>query len=283
MGEPLAAKSSGGSGAIKSVTIASGTGGSVGKKKTHAAVCPHPSTSNLVLQTFWITVSGPKGQRRFRVLLDGGAHLSYITKRAANELGLLPSGSEVHSVSVFGGAVEDKTMPKVSLKIRTHKTNDILLSCLQVNKICEPVPAISLGHWRDKLQQRRLTIADGVESKRNERWDGRIDLLIGTQDYYTIVTNKCFNLSENLMAVETAFGWILHGRLDQQPSSNPLLAIVAHEQEEEESTGVLLQRLFDLDAAHPLDRAGSEDPDPALTHWTPGSINYDYHLNITDH
>jgi len=228
---------------------------------------PSPSTSNLVLQTFWITVSGPKGQRRFRVLLDGGAHLSYITKRAANELGLLPSGSEVHSVSVFGGAVEDKTMPKVSLKIRTHKTNDILLSCLQVNKICEPVPAISLGHWRDKLQQRRLTIADGVESKRNERWDGRIDLLIGTQDYYTIVTNKCFNLSENLMAVETAFGWILHGRLDQQPSSNPLLAIVAHEQEEEESTGVLLQRLFDLDAAHPLDRAGSEDPDPALTHF----------------
>ena len=158
-------------------------------------------------------------------------------------------------------------MHKVKLKIKTNQTNDISLSCLQVAKICEPVPAISLGHWREKLQQRRLPIADGVEVAQNERWDGRVDLIIGTQDYYAFVTNKCFNLSENLMAVETAFGWILHGMLDQQTSSNPLLALIAHEQAEKASTGVLLQRLFDLDAAHPLDRAGSEDPDPALTHF----------------
>ena len=65
MSEPLAAKSGGGS--DKSVK-GGGTGGK-GKGK-HGLVCPDPTNSNLVLQTFWITVKGPKGQRRVRVLLD---------------------------------------------------------------------------------------------------------------------------------------------------------------------------------------------------------------------
>jgi hypothetical protein len=157
-------------------------------------------------------------------------------------------------------------MPKVTAVFKVDSTNKILISCLQIPTICDPVPAITLGHWRDKLQQRRLKLADDVEALKGEQWDGRIDVLIGTNDYYSIVKNNAFNLSDSLMAIETAFGWVLHGRLDQSKTTSPRLALVALKNEEE-SAGTMLQRLFDADSFHPLDRAGQEDQDPALTHF----------------
>ena len=67
------------------------TSGGGGKRKPKAdfisTVSNRPAANNLVLQTFWITVAGPAVVRKCRVLLDGGAHLSYITQSLAEALG----------------------------------------------------------------------------------------------------------------------------------------------------------------------------------------------------
>lgn len=105
----------------------SGRSDGTGGKRKHELVCSALTTFHLVLQTFWITVNGPKGQRRVRVLLDGRrrGNLSYITHRAASQLSLVSTGSEVQSVCVFDRGVDDQTMYKIKLEIKTNHTNDI--------------------------------------------------------------------------------------------------------------------------------------------------------------
>ena len=249
--------------------------GSVGSKKkadTHSSVCSlisslsNQTTGNIILKTFWVHVEGPAGQKKLRVMLDSGAHLSYITAKAVDILGLQKTGTEKQNIGVFGGQVEERLMPKVLPVFRVSWKTTFSVQCLQIPTICDTVPAITLGHWRDEMKRRQLHLAPGVEREKGGKWDGRIDILIGTHDYYNFVRNNSVNLSNSLMAIETTFGWIVHGRLDQQQRTGSSLSLVAVNNEEE-SPNVMLQRLFDADSFHPLDRAGQEEEDPALDHF----------------
>ena len=246
------------------------TNGGGGKRKPKAdfisTVSNRPAANNLVLQTFWITVAGPAGVRKCRVLLDGGAHLSYITQSLAEALGLKTKGVEKQNIGTFGGNVQEMTMPKMEVKLKT-KINPINISVLQIPEICDPVPAITLGCWRDRITSQHMKMAAGVEMEQGERWDGRIDILIGVQDYYTIVTGRSFSLSTRLKAVETVFGWIVHGRLDHFEHTQNHSTVLLANQGEERRVDAMLQQLFDLDAIHPLDKVGSDENNPALAHF----------------
>jgi hypothetical protein len=198
-------------------------------------------------------------------MLDGGAHLSYIAQHVAEALGLETKGIERQNVGLFGGKVEEKIMQKCEVKLKT-KENFINVPVLQLPAICDPVPAITLGSWRDRIHQEKLKLADGVETGKGERWDGRIDILIGTQDYYTIVRGRSFALSIRLKAIETVFGWVVHGKLDHFEATKSNHTVLVATRQEEERIDSMLQRLFDLDAAHPLDQTGKED-DLALDHF----------------
>jgi len=253
--------------AAKAPAATSGGGGK--KKKADAlTVCSNDSKlTNLVLQTFWVVAKGPRGVQKCRVLLDGGAHLSYINQQSAEALGLIAKGVERQNVGVFGGDVQEKIMQKMEITLKT-KTNSITINVLQLPTICDPVPAITLGNWRDRLQREKLTVAQGVEREEGKQWDGKVDILIGVQDYYTVVTGRSFSLSPRLQAVETVFGWVVHGKLEDIDKPIDRHAVLVAIQGEEERVDNMLQRLFDLDVAHPLDRAGiSEEKDLALVHF----------------
>lgn len=92
-----------------------------GKKKKADAltVCSNDSKlTNLVLQTFWVVAKGPRGVQKCRVLLDGGAHLSYINQQSAEALGLIAKGVERQNVGVFGGDVQEKIMQKMEITLK---------------------------------------------------------------------------------------------------------------------------------------------------------------------
>ena len=103
-------------------------------------------------------------------------------------------------------------MERTSVKLKSNQGSEVNVNCLQIPRICSPIPVVALGQWQDRMRQQNLQL---VEDE-----DKEIDLLIGTKDYYSIVTGNNFKLSTNLMAVETIFGWTLHGTLGQLPSSN---------------------------------------------------------------
>lgn len=78
------------------------------KRKGHATMGSTVATSDVILQSFWVTPAGPNnGQKRVRVFLDGGAHYSYVTQKLAKDLGLQQNGVEHQSVAVFRGGPRD--------------------------------------------------------------------------------------------------------------------------------------------------------------------------------
>ena len=113
--------------------------GSVGSKKkadTHSSVCSlisslsNQTTGNIILKTFWVHVEGPAGQKKLRVMLDSGAHLSYITAKAVDILGLQKTGTEKQNIGVFGGQVEERLMPKVLPVFRVSWKTTFFVQCL---------------------------------------------------------------------------------------------------------------------------------------------------------
>ena len=157
-------------------------------------------------------------------------------------------------------------MVKSDVKFKT-KSNSISISVLQLPTICDPVPAITLGDWKQQLDDQNFNMADDVEPEEGGRWNGQIDILIGVQDYYSIVTGRSFSLSTRLKAVETVFGWVVHGNFDHVDSSHGQQTVLIASSAEEEKIDKMLQQLFDQDAVHPLDPVGGEDDNPALSHF----------------
>ena len=214
--------------------------------------------NDLILQTALIFVAGPKGTKKIRVLIDGGAHLSYVTDETAEALGLRSTGVEQQRVNVFGGGVEKLTMKKVVVTVKS-RDGDVDVVCLQMPKICDPVPAVSLGEWRGRIGEENLILAEGVV-KTGRHWNGQIDLLIGTQDLYAIIKDSTVRLSENLVAVDSIFGWLLHGALRGPVSTGSFVLVSNYQKPKLEDVDVLLKRIFDFDSHHPLDQGGNEDP-----------------------
>ena len=176
------------------------------------------NTTTTVLKTFCVTAHGPRGEKKLRILLDGGSHSSYITEDAASSLGLQSSTKKHWAVNVVGGETVRRTVATAMVKRKTNKTELIEISCLQMPQICQPLPAISIGEWREKMLEQQFQPADGIGKEEN--WNGQVDMLIGAADYYSIVTGRSSRINNNLMAIETAFGWILHGKIYQECPNN---------------------------------------------------------------
>ena len=78
--------------------------------------------------------------------------------------------------------------------------------------ICDSVDIPEPGKWREVLADQDLPLAYDTISE-DHPWTGTIDVLIGADLYYKFVTGPNVRLNDELMAVETMFGWVLHGPL----------------------------------------------------------------------
>ena len=179
------------------------------RSNSTAAISTSPST---ILQTLCVEAIGPKGKSKLRVFLDGGSSFTYITQKAAEELGLQSLGTKHHTVDVFGGEQVGRFMERMSVNLKSKQGSEVNVNCLQIPRICGPIPVVALGQWQDRMRELKLQLVEDEEID--------IDILIGTRDYYSIVTGNCTKLSNNLIAIETVFGWTLHGTLDTFSSVN---------------------------------------------------------------
>lgn len=94
-------------------------------------------------------------------------------------------------------------MKRRKVTIRTQGGSSIILSCLEIANICDPVSPVNLGRWREKLRKERFELAGGVGRKHGERWNGDISILIGAHDYYSVVNESCVRFNKQLMAMQT--------------------------------------------------------------------------------
>ncbi|XP_057371827.1 uncharacterized protein LOC130692777, partial [Daphnia carinata] len=173
--------------------------------------------SILMIATVW--VEGPRGTKKVALLYDSGAQRSFVSNRLATELNLATNGVETHQFQSFGNQVEPtKSVYRFNLNVRSSQpgAEAIQLSLLGTDTICM-TPPYHASEFARTIKQSGKWLAD-ERILPNRKIPNEIDVLIGTDYYRSIVLNEVITSNIGLTAVNTVFGWALHGTL---PASNP--------------------------------------------------------------
>lgn len=181
---------------------------------------PAQTTNNLcsdnmktvLLQTARSIIHNPYDPRitlEVRILFDSGSQRSYISERARNLLALNSCGEQTLSIATFGSDREQpKVCPVVNVGMCLRSYPSMILSLYVVPVICEPLAGQSIAacveHYPHLLG---LNLADCPI----EESCLRVDILIGSDYYWDLVTGDTRRSAGGPTAVHTKLGWVLSG------------------------------------------------------------------------
>ncbi|XP_059058258.1 uncharacterized protein LOC131851732 [Achroia grisella] len=171
----------------------------------------HTSTNSnihVLLSTAIIRIQDATGQwHTARALLDSGSEVNLITSRLALKL-KCKQDSTLNSILGIGASHQQSNVC-IKTNIASRTSNFIAnITCLVMDKITVPLPHfyVHTDNWNiPKLQAR--TLADPTFHTPSE-----IDILIGCQLFYSIITQGHMTLGVNLPhLINSVFGWIISG------------------------------------------------------------------------
>lgn len=167
------------------------------------------SPSVVLLSTAVVRIADKGGNwHEIRVLLDNASETSLMTNRCRRKLNLPlhPTNTTLSGVSkVEVGAVKGT----VQCKISSRSCDDIILIAAAVlQDITHHLPHQHISkHLCPDVSN--LYLADP-----NFNIPGSIDMLIGADMYYSVITGSLCKLSGRAHAIGTMFGWVISGPLD---------------------------------------------------------------------
>ena len=242
------------------------TGTNVGGKKPWTA----PTTSMyasartpILLQTARTHVSQPE-RPDLRVdtcvIFDCGSQRSYVTETLKNRLALPVKSVDTLMVKTFGSSEEQvHHCEVVDLLLETRGGECLQLSFLAVPLICDPLVSQPLSHVVKMFPH--LAELDLVDTGN----ESNIDVLVGSDLYWKLVTGRVVRGENGPTAVETVFGWVLSGPLDlaaQEPFNvNPTCVLRIESQSlsaDDTHLDFWLKRFWDLEAI------GIADQEPSV-------------------
>ncbi|XP_031349764.1 uncharacterized protein LOC116175670 [Photinus pyralis] len=168
---------------------------------------------NIYLKTACAFVLTNSQETLIRMVIDGGSQLSFIREEVSHKLGLPKIGTHRISIQGFGQSarVPARLCNRVKVKLKSQFNDTVVELCaIEVPQICfdnlKP-PSLMNPVIRDFSLKNNL--ADLV--KTDQPVISGFSLLIGSNNYWKIVSNSTVNLTESLKAINTQFGWTLHG------------------------------------------------------------------------
>lgn len=153
-----------------------------------------------------------------RVLLDSGSQKTYITQKSARDFNLKFEEESTLTVFTFRSNTPqeiDSPVVRVQLRTRAGKTITLLANVVPVISHGVPYPHLDLSHWEDKSE-----LADDGSHH------DQVDILIGNDYYFSVISEQKIKLRENLYMVQSDFGWILSGKMDSSPTQE--LSVVTY-------------------------------------------------------
>ena len=171
----------------------------------------------VVSQTANVRLLGPKGSTNVTVLFDSGSDRTYVSSKLVNKLGLKWVGSTELRYAVFGGGHSStllRNIYELNLEGVGRDLPKISLNAVEVPVICTPMskPNISAATYS--------AFGNLRFAKQDDGGDLRIDILVGLDYYWQLVKQGLKRVpSSNLVALETVFGWVLSGSLEDRSHS----------------------------------------------------------------
>ena len=170
------------------------------------------SNRTTLLQTAQATLfnpSDPEVNLCVRLVMDSGSQRSYVTTRVKEELALIPEGEQCMSVATFGSHnASPQAYEGVKVGIRLKDGQSKCLMLLSVPHICEPLTSQPISICQEEYEHLKgLELADASDGQSGLC----IDVLIGLDSYWEIVTGEIRRGSGGPVAIHTHLGWVLSG------------------------------------------------------------------------
>ena len=141
-----------------------------------------------------------------RILFDNGSQRSYITNNLKSKLNLKPMKTETLHLNTFGvNSFQRQSCELVRLRLKNHVGEETEITALSYPTICSPLPSkvkVNYPHLEG------LALADSLDDS-----CGDIDILIGSDYYWDLVSGETNRGDSRPTAVSSIFGWLLSGPL----------------------------------------------------------------------
>ncbi|XP_045132204.1 uncharacterized protein LOC123516668 [Portunus trituberculatus] len=161
------------------------------------------TTSKFCYSSTALVVAVNGGHTRLvRLLIDGGSDSSYIRTSVAEALQFPITGSGTFACIGFQEKMEIQTYDQVRITLRGRYGGPSLdFNLWKTDHLCAPLPPRKLPSWPG-LEE--IQLADDFSA-------GNIDILIGTDQIYDVILWNQIPISKDLRAIETVFGYVVHG------------------------------------------------------------------------
>ena len=185
------------------------------------------TSKNTLLQTAQVVLYNlekPCSTLKVRAVLDTGSQRSYAMDTVKKALNLESKEMQQLSIATFGTTAQDPRgygVVRVGLKLKDGRNQELRL--ITVPSICEPLTAQPISLCLEKFEHlRQLDLADCS----NGQDPLQIDVLIGADYYWELVTGRTSRSVHGPVAVHTRLGWVLSGpipKMKRSKSSTNLL------------------------------------------------------------
>ena len=140
-----------------------------------------------------------------RILFHNSSQRSYVTGNLKSKLGLKPTSTKNLRLNTFDEtAYRNQICRVVILPLPNNNNEYVEISALNFPVICSPLPKRVDVNKYPHLQDLELT-------GRSETGQDAIDILIGSDYYWDIVTGEWTRGESGRTSVNSKFGWLLSG------------------------------------------------------------------------
>ena len=141
--------------------------------------------------------------------MDSGSQRTYVTSHLRDQLNLPTMGTESLRIKTFGATeTQNTSCDLIELGVKVEGNETLKLSALVVPFICNPLTSQPINHSKQSYDQLiGLELADSAEVSDVLE----IDLLIGSDSYWDLVTGQVIRGDSGPTAIRTKVGWILSG------------------------------------------------------------------------
>ncbi|GAB1599401.1 hypothetical protein Ahia01_000217300, partial [Argonauta hians] len=156
-------------------------------------------------------------------MFDTGADRSYVTQGLVDKVGPSWLGAQEVACATFGNQKTDKVQRRnvYNMNLIGSDGCSTPVTLTEVPNICAALPKPSVPkHIIDSLGE-ELNV---VEVRNGEI---KVDILIGLDWYWRLVSGEIKSISDGLVAQKTNFGWIVSGRLKKVSRAG--LANISHQ------------------------------------------------------
>ena len=173
----------------------------------HATTTASSGTrDNVLLQTATAIARNEDGSKstQVKILFDSGSQRSYVTDDLKSKLGLKSAKTEMLHLNTFGEKkFRRQKCELLTLLLEDRNKEVVEISALSFPAICSPLPS--------RVDANSYPHLHGLDLADSSEFQDSIDVLIGSDFYWDLVTTEIVRGDFGPTAINSKFGWLLSG------------------------------------------------------------------------